>query len=35
MRLLIKIGRNVVGGILVLAGVIMLFTPGQGKPDSW
>lgn len=30
MRLLVKIGRNLLGGVLILAGVVMLFTPGQG-----
>jgi UPF0716 family protein affecting phage T7 exclusion len=28
--ILLKIAKNVLGGVLVLAGIIMLFTPGQG-----
>ena len=30
MKLLIKIGRNLLGGLLILLGLIMLVTPGQG-----
>lgn len=30
VRLLIKIGKNVVGAILIVAGVVMLILPGQG-----
>lgn len=30
VRLLLKIGRNVLGVVLIIAGVIMLVAPGQG-----
>ena len=30
MKLLAKIGRNLLGGLLILLGLVMLVTPGQG-----
>ncbi len=30
IKLLITIAKNILGGILVIAGIIMLFVPGQG-----